>query len=562
MLALLFLTQTVGLSPASWPPDVRARYEEMNRTYGKPVPLVERGTGMIGGTTGPIAVHAGYEALRAGGSAADAVITTALSEIVLSGGSWNSFAGVFYMVYFDAKTRKVYTVNAGYDTFKLERDPMTIPSAPKASGRTAMVPGFMAGVGEAHKRFGKLPLATLFQPAIYLAETGFEADAVTAYIVNAKKDVLARLPEAKAIFYKADGAPIAKGDRFQQTTLARTLKNIAREGTRYMYQGAWAEKFVELVRREGGKATLDDLKTYKPIVSEPIRLSFHGFELCALPQPEYGGINVLEGLAMADETGLTSGDTVSKSPEKMAKLIRIARYATMVTFMTKDKTSAAERLKPVEIKKNVARLADSDWEKKLIKGPSGGHSDSVVAVDAKGNVAAIVHSSNDILWGSTGIFVDGISIPDSASFQQSMLQRTKPGDRLPNATNPVIALKDGKPYLAAGCIGSALHECMLQCLINTLAFGMDPKNAVDSPMFWGVFSPETAKDWGDYGKQSIGPSVPREMVDSIVKLGQPVKTMTATEEMGVRSYWIGIRRTASGWQGGTSTGLNAFMEGW
>ncbi len=102
-------------------------------------------------------------------------------------------------------------------------------------------------------------------------------------------------------------------------------------------------------------------------------------------------------------------------------------------------------------------------------------------------MAAVLHTINTGLWGTTGIFVDGVSIPDSASFQQSLIARIKPGDRLPDTTNPVIVLKDGKPYLASSCIGSALHQNTMSNLVNVLDFGMDLKKSIDTPNFMGPF---------------------------------------------------------------------------
>src|SRR5262245_10367464 len=120
-------------------------------------PLAEGRNGVVVGTTGPAAVHAGLEALKKGGSAADAALTTALAQVVECGGAYVSHAGIFAMVYFDAATSKTYYLNACYNTALDEKDPTTIPGRGKPSGRTALVPGFMAGVQAAHDRFGKLP---------------------------------------------------------------------------------------------------------------------------------------------------------------------------------------------------------------------------------------------------------------------------------------------------------------------------------------------------------------------------------------------------------------------
>src|SRR5262249_12618758 len=111
----------------------------------EPKPRAEGAHGVVVGTTGPLAVHAGLETLKKGGSAADAAMATALAQVTECGGCYVSFAGILGMTYFDAATGKVHHLNAAYDTFREEDEPRTIPRG-KPSGRTALVPGFLAGV--------------------------------------------------------------------------------------------------------------------------------------------------------------------------------------------------------------------------------------------------------------------------------------------------------------------------------------------------------------------------------------------------------------------------------
>src|SRR5271166_5294954 len=188
---------------------------------------------MVIGLTGQRSVSAGLEVLKQGGSAADAVLATSLCQVVEAAGSYISLAGILSMMYYDSATGCVHYLNAGFNTPLEEKDPLTIPrldplaggAAP--SGRTVLVPGFMAGVGAAHTRFGKLPLERLFKPAIQLAEDGFEVDPVLAGFIQFRKDVLSRLPETRRIFTKENGRLYARGDVFRQPELAATLRAVA-----------------------------------------------------------------------------------------------------------------------------------------------------------------------------------------------------------------------------------------------------------------------------------------------------------------------------------------------
>ena len=237
--------------------------------------------GMVTGTTGAQAIEGGVEILKAGGSAADAAMSTARTQICMAAGSWVSYAGLMTMVYYDAESDEVHNMNAAYNTVAAETDPLTIPGIDlsvglgtfeaEPSGRTVLVPGFMKGVEAASERFGRLPFQDLFAPAIACAEDGFEYLEGNAGQYAYREQVLSRLPETKAVFTRADGSPYQAGDMFTQPALARTLRMVADQGTDYMYTGPWAEKLVKLVGDIGGRMTGEDLANYEVIWSEPAR---------------------------------------------------------------------------------------------------------------------------------------------------------------------------------------------------------------------------------------------------------------------------------------------------
>ena len=214
---------------------------------GGPQPFLAEGqSGMVVGLTGQQAVHAGLGILKQGGTAADAAMATAMSQVVEVAGSYISFAGIMSMTYYDAASGKVHFLNACYNTPSGEKDPLSIPKLNpytlkgNPSGRTALVPGFMAGVEAAHARFGKLPFAKLFEPAIALADEGFRIDPVLAGFIKHRKEVLSRLPATKRVFTKENGKLYDQGDLFRQPELAKTLRQVSLKGTSFLYEGDWA----------------------------------------------------------------------------------------------------------------------------------------------------------------------------------------------------------------------------------------------------------------------------------------------------------------------------------
>ena len=175
-LLALFAQQRISaqLLPEQWAKQDLDRYLSMENEFGGSNPGAVSSKGMIAGTTNPFAIHAGLEVLKHGGNAADAALTTSLAQIALTAGGAISYAGIMTAVYYDAASGKVYTLNAAYNTVQNEKDPLSIPEWGQHSGRSALVPGFMAGVQALHDRFGKLPFAALFGPAIWIADHGVE----------------------------------------------------------------------------------------------------------------------------------------------------------------------------------------------------------------------------------------------------------------------------------------------------------------------------------------------------------------------------------------------------
>jgi gamma-glutamyltranspeptidase/glutathione hydrolase len=278
----------VDLSPAGWPAGELDRYRELTGERGQSKAVAEADTAMVTGTTGAIATRAGLEALRQGGTAADAAITTALTQIAMAAGAWVSYAGFMNMIYYDAASKRVHTLHAGFGTPRGETDPASIPACTQSSGRTALVPGFFAGVQAAHDRFGKLPFDQLFAPAIYLAEQGFPVTGMVQGMLQYRKDMLLRRPDTRAIFAKNDSTMYAAGDTLRQTALAATLRRVAAEGADYIYRGDWARQLVDAVRAEGGKMAVEDLAAYEAIWGEPGRATYRGYELLGTPWPNFG----------------------------------------------------------------------------------------------------------------------------------------------------------------------------------------------------------------------------------------------------------------------------------
>jgi len=487
----------VDLSPRKWNPAEKAQAElgEMSPSPTQ-ARVVEGKSGLVTGTMSPIAVRAGVEALKQGGTAADAAATVALTQITTALGSYVSYAGVLQLVYYEARTGKVYSLNAGWNSYLGETDPKSIPvddlgpiafgtkPTEGAEGRKTLVPGFMAGIEAMHKRFGKLKFQELFEPAIWYAESGVTISPVLAAFFKSREKFLSRTAEGRAFMNQAgDGVP-KSGDRFLQADLAKTLRGVAKDGASYVYTGAWGQQFVAAVEREGGKATIEDMKRYEPIWEEPQSTSYMGHTVYAPGKSNGNGAVVLEALNLAEELKLDGMGPYFKDPKAFSALTRIVRKAVADKY-TDDylRTHGMSALMEDRISKAYAKKTAAQIEGEIAAQQPGPphHTDAVVVIDQWGNIAALSHTINTLLWGTAGMVVGGIPISDAAGFQQASLAAIKPGDPLPTDMTPLIAMTDSKPVLALANVGESLIPEAVRLVVATFANSLDPLRAMAAP---------------------------------------------------------------------------------
>jgi len=554
----------INLSPANWPKGELEKFTKLNETSGQPKPLAEGRKGMAAGVQNALAVRAGLETLKQGGNAIDAALATALGQTVLSMGIGMTQAGIMEMVYYEAASGKVHVLNADWNSVQEEKDPLTIPLMGTPSGRTALVPGFMAGVQAAHDRFGKIPFAKLFEPAIFFAEKGIALSAGRAKTIEFRKDVLSRLPETRQIFTKENGELYKEGDLFKQPQLAETLRKVSIHGADYMYRGEWARKFAEIVQREGGKMTLKDLEDYKVLWPEPAQTTYRDYQVFAPGLPNFIGPLIIEAFNLLELADLCDSGHYTTSAESLYWFIQITRLASTVPYRPNEliekyfpgvDLSLESRMRKETAKLIWAKMQSPEWAqlkkdvyeatqkyadrmKSVLESLKKKNTDAVVAVDEEGNVAAIVHTCNCAYWGTTGIFVDGVAIPDSAAFRQDAIQSAGPGVRLPHELCPIMVLKNGKPILACGSAGSGLYEITMQNMVNVLDFGMDPKTAVDTVNF---LVPERIASESNMQTIREG-EFSKEIIDAVRAMGQQIKIVTKeTQHALLDGYWIGVK---------------------
>ncbi|MEO8452816.1 MAG: gamma-glutamyltransferase, partial [Gemmatimonadota bacterium] len=543
-----------SLSPTKWPAGEEARFWQQQGAVRTAAGVASGKRGAVTVAYGAYAARAGLEALERGGNAIDAALTTALTQVALTAGSPISYFGILSLAYYDAKSGQVTTMNATWNTVLGETSPLTIPGkidlsdegklGTATSGRTALVGGFMKGVEAAHKRYGKLPFALLFEPAIHVAEDGMLVTKSLASIFAMRAKDLARLPATRAIFLKPDGTTYKEGETFRQPALAATLRQVAAKGADYMYRGPWAERLVSAVQADGGKMSLEDLSSYDVLWAPPIMGRVGDYDIATLGPPNYGGVGLIEAQNLAVAAGLKAKGHWSKS----GAALRTAVTITQGWILSLLPPEYAHQILPSLDLSPQSRLtqshAEAYWKeieagklpsKWAEDGPK--HSDDVVAVDQDGNMVALTQSINCVFWGKTAINIDGISIGDPASFQQAQIAETGPGKRLPDPTETGILLKSGKPVLAFASMGAGLHQRMFQGLQNFAVYGMTVDQAIDAPDF---FLPNLNSAAGGYVVMVPAGRFPKAVLDGMGIRYEEVGQESA--RFGGEGVWVAISR--------------------
>ncbi len=554
-------TPAVDLSPAGWPAGEWEAYLALEDVAFPGNPVAEGRQGAVTGSYHPLAQRAGLEALRQGGSSVDAAMTTALTQVALGAGAVISYFGIMTMVHYDAAADEIVSLNAGWNAVLGDDDPMSIPGtigmgseeemygSDEPSGRTALVGGFMRAVEAAHRRYGKLDFRHLFAPAIHIAAAGIPFNSRLVSFLEPRKHALSRLPESKAVFTNPDGAWIEEGQVFRQPGVARTLEAIAEQGADYMYTGPWAERAVAAVQADGGTMSLEDLAAYEVMWVPPLEADVGEYRIHANGLPSFGGVNMIEALHLGDAAGIASLGHWSTNGESLRRASNLTfnMMLSMVPPETREQLypgldlTDASRIRPETAATLWSRMEAGAMPAQYAEAPPS-HSDTVIAVDRGGNMTAVTHSINCVVWGATAIIVDGVSIGDPAVNQKAAVAAAGPGGRVADPIEVGILTRDGRPAVAFASMATGLHQQTFQSLFGTIHFGMNVKDAVDAPAF---FLPRPVLD--PSSDQAVPKWVVRvmegEFGDAVLEAsGLPVERLPAEQRRYTQGLWAGISR--------------------
>ncbi|MCP5412386.1 MAG: gamma-glutamyltransferase [Alphaproteobacteria bacterium] len=463
----------------------------------------------------PLAAEAGLEMLKAGGSAVDAAIAVQMVLNLVEPES-SGIGGGAFMLAFDPKT-KTTTSFDGRELAPASATPgMFLGPDGKArsklqvipGGLSVGVPGVIAMLQMAHDKYGKLPWARLFQPAIKLARDGFPVGPKLARTI-ARWTQMGDMPDIHRTFYHADGTPLKEGDILKEPELAASLSAVAEGGAKAFYSGKIAQQIVDAVQhapRNQGGMTLKDLADYRAKERPPVCGPYRQWRLCSMGPPSSGGIAIVQILGMLQhfpESDLQPG-TLSEAhlftqASRLAYADR-AKYLADTDFVQVpvkgllDQDYIAGRAALIDPKKDMGKaIAGDPPEKHAALSPQVSpvlHGTShMTIVDRDGMVIAMT-TSVEFVFGAeimAGGFLLNNTLTDF-SLQPEIdgklvANAPAPGKRPLSAMSPTIAFdKDGKFLLSVGSPGGpAIIEYVAQSLVAMLDGKMTPQQAIDLP---------------------------------------------------------------------------------
>ncbi|MGZ8397816.1 MAG: gamma-glutamyltransferase family protein, partial [Gemmatimonadales bacterium] len=275
-----------GIAP-SWPFDRKARIVEA------PQAMVVAGS--------PIASNVGRDILRQGGNAVDAAVAVGFAMAVVHPEAGNIGGGGFMVI--RLRNGEVQTLDYRETAPSRASRDMYLSAGPEASvtGHLAAgVPGAVAGLTEAHRRYGQLPLSAVIEPAIRLANDGFIIDEYRSSSIGEDSSRLVLFPASRATFLPNDRPP-PPGSTFRQPELGATLEAVRDSGAAGFYRGRVADLLVAEMTRGGGLISHEDLAAYRAIWRNPIEISYRGHTIYSMPPASSGGVtmgeilNIMEG---------------------------------------------------------------------------------------------------------------------------------------------------------------------------------------------------------------------------------------------------------------------------
>lgn len=470
----------------------------------------------------PLASDAGLAILRQGGNAVDAAVATAFAIGVVEPQMSGLGGGGAALVWLDGQKRAEYI-----DFYAAQpAEPFRTAARRDPDGddlRIVAIPGNVRGLLELHERLGRLARADVMAPAIALAEEGFPINQVLAEMIHSDSAKLFRFEASRTLMWP-NGRPLAAGTRFRNPELAATLRTVVQQGERGFYEGEIAGRIIRLLNAHDHPARLEDMAGYRVEWKRPLCSDYRGRVVLSSPPPQTGTeiLHVLEMLERFDLGSLGLPTRDARAFDILASALRVGiadhrtnddpawtsvpargivsegfaaeraanvgtgqAAATIETanasrFDNASAPAACERYDPYDL---VASDVAGTRSRQDREEDEEGETTHISVVDEEGNAVALTQT-NSTTFGS-GASVAGFFLNDSGYpfTPESASQPARDGFRTRTSTiAPTIVLEDNRAHMVIGAPGGGrIPPAILQTMVYTLDYGLDPLEAVRMP---------------------------------------------------------------------------------
>jgi gamma-glutamyltranspeptidase/glutathione hydrolase len=417
----------------------------------------------------PVSAGAGADALRAGGNAVDAGLGAMLASFACEPLLTGLGAGGYMVVVAPGEepTLLDFFVEApgrGADLAARSElvpirvsfgDAIQVFNIGAASVGTFGMP---AGVCEAARRYGRLPLTRLVAPAARLAREGVELNIQQAYIIEILGSIVTSTPESAALFAPS-GELLRAGQRLRQPELGDALERLGEEGSRPFYEGDIGAAIVDWVSERGGLLTGADLAAYEAVDRLPVSVGYRGRTVLTNPPPSAGGILIARALAELD---------AEPGPPAVTRLVEVM-----------------ERTQRERTAEFLTGLDDPEFVQRFLAGTGArlGSTTHIAALDREGWACSVTCSNGS----ASGIIVPGTGVHLNNMLGEQDLNplgfhRHPPGRRMPSMMSPTVVVRDGRAELAVGSAGSnRIRSAVLQTILRSIDERLPAQEAVDAP---------------------------------------------------------------------------------
>ena len=512
----VFLVATVAASPVSFAAaqdthsaqdgPLQAKVQGTTQPARPDEPLVSAKHGMVVSAQ-HLATQVGVDILKQGGNAVDAAVAVGYALAVVHPCCGNIGGGGFMTLHL-ADGSNLFLDFREKAPLAATPDMMRNAAGKVVKGRSTKtylgvgVPGTVMGFDDALKKYGTMSRAQVMAPAIKLAKDGYVLQPGDVRILDTSTDYFKLYPNVAATFLD-NGQPWKAGQVLKQPQLARTLEQIAEDGTQAFYDGPTAAAVVKASQANHGLLTLKDFSAYTVQWEKPVACGYHGYMIYSAPPPSSGGTTICETLQIIEPYPFAQwGFHSAKSAHYFIEAERRA-FADRNTYLGD----------PAFVRNPIAKLLSAEHAAELrasiqpdkatpsseVKGSLGPYQATNTThysvVDGKGNAVAVTFTINSYfgikqIAGDTGFFLNNEmddftskpGVPNQFGLVQGRANRIEPGKRPLSSMSPTIVMHNGKLAMVTGSPGgSTIISTTMESILNVVEYGMNVKQAIDAP---------------------------------------------------------------------------------